>query len=323
MTAIAFRFTLFLAALAGLLQPAAAADSDEVVQLLLFQAVEARIAGIGYRLATAAGDLCPKPVPLSGIQVQDASLYPPSEDASLAAAFGGGPWPKVFAVVPGSPAAAAGLKANDSIVAIDGRPVPPATRRPDYGRVLAALGMLDAALAGGRAELAVERDGKRLDVAFDAARGCASRFQLKASGAKQALADGRYVEVTSGLAAFATDDDELAAAIAHEMAHNILGHRAALDAAGVQRGILQNFGRNARLTRATELEADRFSVYLLDRAGYPMEGAVRLWQRMGKETFDFGDFTHPGAAKRIAAIEGEIARIRAAKARGEVARFEP
>jgi hypothetical protein len=46
----------------------------------------------------------------------------------------------------------------------------------------------------------------------------------------------------------------------------MLRHRTRLDSGGVAY-FLGNFGRNARLIRETESEADRLSVYLLDRAG--------------------------------------------------------
>ena len=53
-------------------------------------------------------------------------------------------------------------------------------------------------------------------------------------------------------------------------------HRVRLDAARVSRGFLGNFGRNARLIRETEVEADRLSVYLLERAGYDPAGGGPL-----------------------------------------------
>src|SRR3546814_17247433 len=67
-------------------------------------------------------------------------------------------------------------------------------------------------------------------------------------------------DLNQGLVDFSPDDAELAAAIAHELAHNILRHRARLDAAGVDRGLAKQFGRNARMFKQTEIEADRPSV---------------------------------------------------------------
>jgi hypothetical protein len=301
----------------------ASASRDEVADLLLLQAIEVRVATIGHRLAVSAGDLCAEQAALSGIQVHDASQYGKGAGGDLRQAFGAGPWPKVLAVADASAAARAGLRANDSILAVDGQAIPAARKFGTYARAAATLALLDQGLSDGRMILAVERAGAPLQVEVTADRGCASRFQVKISTGMQGRADGDYVEVTTGLIAFAPDDAELAAGIAHEMAHNILRHRARLDEAGISRGILQNFGRNARLTRETEVEADRLSVHLLDRAGYPAAAAVAFWERFRTAIFTFGDSTHPGGKERVAVLKAEIARIEAAKARGEKPRFEP
>lgn len=316
-----YRFALAIAALL-LAAPPVSAARDQVADLLLLQAVEARVASIGHRLAVSAGDLCDAQAPLSGIQLHDASQYDRGALGDLSRAFGGGAWPKVLAIAGDSAAARAGVQPNDSILAIDGKVIPATRTFGRYDRVGAALALLDAGLADGRVTLAIERGGSRQNVEVAADRGCASRFQVRIGSGMQGKADGNYVEVTTGLIAFAPDDAELAAAMAHELAHNILRHRAKLDAAGIRRGILQNFGRNARLTRETEVEADRLSVHLLDRAGYPMGAAVAFWERFRGAIFTFGDNTHPGGKERVAVLRAEIAKVEAAKARGERPRFE-
>jgi Zn-dependent protease with chaperone function len=317
--------TVRAAAAAALLFAAPASASDDAVaDLLVLQSVEARVASIGYRLQTSAGDLCGEQAMLSGIQIHDASQYERSAAPALAAAFGAGGWPRIFAVARGSAAERGGAQPNDTIVRIDGEPPPAAPNGMSYARVGATLDMLDRAMADGHLVLTVARDGGApLDLTIEGQRGCASRFQVKISNGMQGEAEGRYVEVTTGLVAFAPDEAELAAAIAHELAHNILRHRAWLDANNVKRGILQNFGRSARLTRETEVAADRLSVHLLDRAGYPTAAAVRFWDRFRKAIFDFGDQTHPGGKERVAVLTAEIAKIEAAKAVGLVPRFEP
>lgn len=297
--------------------PAGAGDRD-VAQLLLLQSVEQRIATIGHRLATSAGDLCAPGAPLAGIKIHDASQYGRDSAPDLQAAFGAGPWPKVLALAEGGAAARAGVLPNDSILAIDGVPIPPAREGKGYARVADAFSILDRAMADGVANLSLERHGRALAVAVTADRGCAGRSELQIGGGVQGKADGDHVVITSGLVAFARDDGELAAAMAHELAHNILRHRDRLNAAGISRGILQNFGRSARLTRETEIEADRLSVHLLDRAGYPMAAALSFWDRFRKVASDLFVGTHPSNAQRIEIIRAEIDRVRAAKARGEM-----
>jgi len=181
-------------------------------------------------------------------------------------------------------------------------------------RILAAL---DEAFADGHADLLVRRGAERLTLRVPAEQGCATRFQVVPGTGLNARADGRYVQVTSAIAAYVRDDDELAAVLAHEFAHNILGHRSRLDSAGVQRGFLGNFGRNAQRIRETEVEADRLSVYLLERAGYDPAAAVRFWTRFGPRGLNFlGSPTHPNWQRRIASFETEIALIHAARAAG-------
>jgi predicted Zn-dependent protease len=164
----------------------------------------------------------------------------------------------------------------------------------------------------------VRRRGEDLTLDVGSEAGCATRFQLIPSRRLNAQADGRYVQVTTAIAEYVADDDELAAVIAHEFAHNILGHRVRLDQAHVSRGFFANFGSNASRIRETETEADRFSIYLLDRAGYDPGAAVRFWERFGRRGLNFlGSPTHPNRQRRIALLQGEIDAVRAARARGE------
>ena len=130
--------------------------------------------------------------------------------------------------------------------------------------------------------------------------------------------DGRLVVVSGGLVQFATNDDELAAAVAHELAHNILRHRARLDAAGVDRGLGKQLGRSARLFRQTEVEADQLSPWLLAGAGYDPHAAVRFWTRFGKREGQplFQAGTHPRWRARVASIEEQVRAIDTARAAG-------
>lgn len=118
--------------------------------------------------------------------------------------------------------------------------------------------------------------------------------------------DGR-VEVTSGTLTFVKNEAELAAVIAHEMAHIFSRHgreRAAASwavllggvalgtiiaaqdgetgtALGVAAGAVLTIsmtGLTAR-QRAQEHDADRVSLDLLRRAGYPPQAAVDFWER--------------------------------------------
>jgi predicted Zn-dependent protease len=86
-----------------------------------------------------------------------------------------------------------------------------------------------------------------------------------------------------------------------------------LNEAGVQRGLMQQLGRNARLTLATEIEADRLSIWLMANAGYDPQGAIRFWTRYGKQRGKgiFSAPTHYRWTKRVALFQEEIAKLHA------------
>ncbi len=173
-------------------------------------------------------------------------------------AFAAGPG--VLALAPGGPAERAGLRLNDVLVGVDGRALPRAAparsgsfeqmerilamRRPGLCRRCGPSSPSSAAASGWSCRSAPSRAARAASSCVEGSR-------------RNARADGRYVQVTTAIAAYAADDEELAAVLAHELAHNVLRHRVRLDAANVARGFFGNFGRNARLIRETEAEADR------------------------------------------------------------------
>ena len=129
------------------------------------------------------------------------------------------------------------------------------------------------------------------------------------------LRDGQIVQIGGKLYDFAVDDDELAAVIAHELAHNILGHRNQLDEAGVSRGLFAGLGKNGAKLRQVEFDADRLSVWLVARAGYRTEALAPFWARLGKRAgLLISDGTHPGFKERVRRIEAATAVVAAQRA---------
>jgi len=304
---------------AGRTAAAPARDPATEASLAAMRALDQRVAVIGHRLAVANLDWCAERAWLPGFVIHDLSQYGADFRPAAIQAFGLDAGPGVLALVPGGPAERGGLRTDDILLAFDGRPVPRGTpgRNGSFEQMDRILAALDEAFADGRAELAVRRGAERPTVIVEGVQGCATRFQLIPGGRMNAQADGIYVQLTTALAQYAEDDGELAAVLAHEFAHNVLGHRVRLNQAGVQRGVLANFGNNARRIRETEVEADRLSVYLMERAGYDPQAAVRFWSRFGRRGFNFlGSPTHPNWRLRVESFQTEIARIRAARAAG-------
>lgn len=293
----------------------ASRDEEAAASLEALRQQDLRVATVAFRLATKGVELCRRHDPLAGIVLHDAAQYSAALRPVAIRQFGLGDGPSLSVVVPGSPAALAGLRADDALVAIGGATLVDTEggRRGSYEGVGRATATLGAALGRGVAKLSVRRDGRLIEAEVRPAEGCASEVQVIPSGEFNASADGRYVQLTSAIVGYVASDDELAVVIGHELAHNILGHRATLDAAGVGTGLFSKFGHQAAKIRATEIEADRLGLLLMARAGYDVEAAPAFWRRFGREhgAGIFADATHPGWKKREAMLRATINELRA------------
>jgi predicted Zn-dependent protease len=135
-------------------------------------------------------------------------------------------------------------------------------------------------------------------------------------------AGGEQFVVTTGLLDKA-NDEELRGVLAHEIAHDDLGHPAKMQLVDVGVGLgvalLENFFPNsARVapiagtllessySRPQELEADRHAVTILRRAGYSKDAMIHaLTWIMQMEGNSGGGFlsTHPATDERIRALK--------------------
>lgn len=260
-----------------------------------------RVATTGDRLARGGQAFCPgQTVSLGGMVLQDIRQYPKREQADARAALGLGNGPTVVGVAADSSASGL-IIPGDVILAADGV-VPADSKAGDpYGAVAAVETLVEMALVRGTTDLRVRRNGREVVVGIEGQVGCATRFQIVPRLGLNGQADGRYVQVGGKLMDFVASDDELAAVMAHELAHNILQH---------------NVSKTP--SKRAEYEADRLSVWLVARAGYDVDAIIPFWTRLGKRT-DYGIFadgTHPGWKKRIAALADAVALLRAQRAAG-------
>lgn len=293
--------------------PMVAEKSDDTALFGAMRDADLRLGSIAWRLATANAAICRERAPTPGILIHAIDQYDPAVRKDLPAIFGFEGPVAVEAVVPGSAAARAGIVANDTIEAIDGKPLvtnPAGVAQANTATRDAAQRQLMAEPADRPLHLTILRQGQKREVTVAAQPGCRSRFEMLIGPGLTASADGDIVQIGSRF--FERFDDRMiAVVVAHEFSHNILHHRDRLDAAGVKRGMLSEFGRNGRLFRQTETEADLLGVHLMRNACYDPQDAVRFWREHGGEV-DGGIFrsrTHPSSSARADAVAAEIAAI--------------
>ena len=282
--------------------------------------VDGRMATVAYRLATGNAALCREVQPVPGLQLHAIDQYSSDAQAGARAAFGFAVPVQIEAVAPDSPAARAGVMADDGLIAVADVPVaPPAPRDAGTSATRdAAQALLAAQPAAAPLRLTLARHGERREVTIPASPGCRSTFEVLLGPGMTASSDGRVVQLSVRFFE-RFGDDAIAAIVAHELSHTILRHRARLEAAGVKWGLASEFGRNARLFRRTEEDADRLSVHLLRNAGYDPAAAVRFWRTAGAK-IDGGLFrspTHPSARARADALAAEVATLPAAGGRDD------
>lgn len=312
---------LFAAPLSAQAAPQAGFNPDTILALKGLQLLDQRMNAIGYRLVEANTPFCADKIAQAGLLLHDIDQYPEQAVARFALGFDSPV--AVNAVAPDSAGAAAGFMPGDDILAINGVKVeeipldgPEVVQElPGYRRIAAVNTKLDKALSQGNVILDILRGGEQRQVTVESRQTCPSRFQIEASEDRGASADGRMISVTSTLAEYFLSDDEFAAVVAHELAHNLLKHRDQLDAQGVNRGFFGQFGKSAGRIKDAEIEADRLSVWLMANAGYDLQAAIRFWTRYGKQHGKgiFSASTHYRWKKRVQLFEEEMAKMAAMK----------
>ncbi|MDE8650486.1 M48 family metalloprotease [Novosphingobium album (ex Liu et al. 2023)] len=289
---------------AALALPALPAHADEAKTgvLALFIAQDRAVAQVGYRLAIANADLCPRQRFLPGFTVTSPVQYALDYRPDFTALTRLDKGFAIAAIAADSPAARAGLRQGDRLIAIDRAPPPAADgKEADYAPIETANALIDTAMSDGVLNLAVERDGARLDITISPARGCDLTWQVIGGEGWNASTDGRLVTLRSGIVAGTADDAELAVVMGHELAHNLYADPIARgDVAG---GI--------------ERRADVVGLYLMARAGYDPQAGPRFWRRFGARhpIHALGSLGHASPKQRGTLLDDtarDIARRRSA-----------
>lgn len=270
-----------------------------------YQDADQRLQDVGWQLARGNAGFCSQTTLSIGLQLQDMASYGAPAIARTALGL-----KRDFAVqnaARGSPAAALGAFTRNREITALGQLDPnslPAGAAMDWQRLVRAHNHIQTILSQ-RGGIAVGfADGSQAQL--EPMVVCATRFELLGEGGT-AVADGTRVVIGIDFPAFAYDEPVFAGVVAHELAHNVLGHDAWLN----------RTGRSRQHVRRTEREADRLMPWLLANAGYDPAAAVTFMQQWGPR-HDAGLRMwrkHDGWDERAAFIAGEMPLIAAALAR--------
>jgi hypothetical protein len=272
-----------------------------------------RVARVAYRLSVANRALCRSVLePQLGFVVHGLEQYDPADRDEAALGFGLGSNPGVMAVVEGSPAASAGLRAGDELLFVNRRDLAgnvAAGTPPTRASVERARRILAGELAKGPATLRISRAGISHDLQFAAEMGCPALVELVSGEVANAWADGSRILVSDGLLALCATDGDLALVIGHELAHNLLGHGRKPSAGGAAgHPSLLPAGGSTESSESEE-EADRLAVRLAAAADYDLGGAEAFMAGLLKSEGEAAPATHPKKARRLALLRSAIADL--------------
>jgi hypothetical protein len=281
-----------------------------------------RVYSVYSRLRTGGADLCKQDVvPSWGLAFTDVTSFPTNQrdrakrllnldnNVSILAASGN--------------AAAVGLRQGDNLTKVDGVALSARSGLKTAVNVLRKAGMRPV-------EIEIRRDGKNFSTVLMPELGCRYPFQIQNNPEPNAFSTGTSITIYTGILELASDDDELAAVLSHELAHNVLGHVdrsktnasiGALIGAIVDIGLLVGTGANTQgaLTQAGanigqraysqefEREADYMSLYFMVKAGFDATKAPDVQRKLGaahpESTQASYNATHPSTPERAANLE--------------------
>jgi peptidase M48-like protein len=227
------------------------------------------------------------------------------------------------------PAARAGLLPGDRIVHVGEADIAAGVgARKAYTDALRQV----TQTTGNRLSFAIVRAGQFRTAAIDPVPACNYGTLVIESDELNAFADGNRIFLTSTMMRF-TNDAELSVVIAHEFAHNAMGHIKAqkknslfgallgamadvyMASQGVNTGgyYTTEYSKLAALafSQDFEREADYVGIYALSLANLPLSEAPKFWRHMAMadpKSIELA-YTHPTTAERFVRMEQAIDEV--------------
>ena len=307
---------------------------EQITQMRSYYEGLHRVDNVAFRLRTANVEFCKK---LVSAQIGVYAATPqslPRHFRSFASEALDLTWvrPTVISVSDNSPAAQAGIRDHDEIIALNGELIPVTRTAGWMGGWLKANGIKPV-----RVDL--RRAGVDQTVTVTPVMACSVPVAYAINDEANAESSEKGIIINSGIVALAKTDAQLAEVIGHEMAHTNLGHGdkrtvntyigfasgLAIDAGVMAGGIptggffSRQFARSGARAFSVqfEREADYVGAYYTARAGYDLAGIEDLWWALGQQSepnsLRFAK-THPLAPVRflqMRAVAAEIADKRA------------
>lgn len=291
-----------------------------------------RVYRVAAPLITKNAPLCKAASrPILGFTAKNKYSYPPELTRAVEGTLKLDDGLQVMQVLDGSGAMRAGIRRGDHLQALQDQPLPRgAQAENEAARIIGPL-LKNAT----EIRVDLERNGKPLTLQVPLTQACAFAIEVGHAPHVNAYDDGRRIMVTQGMLDFLTADDELAAILAREIAHNVQKHAAAMKLAATQAGIidallplspdLKPFAGSAGLRAyddKLDQEADRIALYLLARAGYAPDAVQRALQKLAlsypASVTNGYTALHPWSEERAALMRATLAEIRQKQAAKKV-----
>lgn len=261
--------------------------------------------------------------PLLGFTAKNKYSYPPELTRAVEGTLGLDDGLQVMQVLEGSGAIRAGIRRGDQLQSLQGQSLPRGPQAEnEAARIIGPL-LKNAT----DIQVSLQRSGKPLTLQVALTPACAFAIDIGHAPHVNAYADGRRIMVTQGMLDTLHADEELAAILAREIAHNVQKHAVTMKLAATQSGIidallpltpdLKPFAGSAGLRPMDDKldqEADRLAAYLMARAGYApeavMHAAQKLAQAVPASVPNGYTALHPWTEERAALMRTTLAEIR-------------